>query len=86
MVNKVRFLYVVNCLVISATKAVSKLVENILIRPINHTKSTLTPVKVIAQQVTLFEKKRDTLPFLVFNSLERKNDPCKSEGPTLYPL
>ena len=40
MVNTVRFLYVVNCLVISATKAVSKLVENILIRPINHAKST----------------------------------------------
>ena len=86
MVNTVRFLYVVNCLVISATKAVSKLVENILIRPINHTKSTLTPVKVIAQQVTLFEKNRDTLPFLVFNPLEKKDDHCKSDSPTFYPF
>ena len=40
MVKTVRYLYVVNCFVIYATKAVSKLVENILIRPINHTKST----------------------------------------------
>ena len=38
----------------------------------------MTPVKVIAQHFTLFEKMRDTLPFLVFNSLERKDDPCKS--------
>ena len=29
---------------------------------------------------------RDTLPFLVFNSLERKDDPCKSDGPTFYPF
>ena len=29
---------------------------------------------------------RDTLPFLVFNSLERKDDPCKSDSQTLYPF
>ena len=40
----------------------------------------MTPVKVIAQHFTLFEKLRDTLPFLVFNSLERKDDPCKSDS------
>ena len=37
-------------------------------------------MKVIVQQVTLFEKKRDTLPFLVFNSLERNDVPCKSDS------
>ena len=29
---------------------------------------------------TLFEKMSDTLPFLVFISLERKDDPCKTGG------
>ena len=33
---------------------------------------------MIAQHFTLLEKMRDTLPFSVFNSLERKEDPCKS--------
>ena len=40
---------------------------------------------MIAQHCTLLEKMRDTLPFLVFNSLERKDDPCKSDGRTFYP-
>ena len=35
---------------------------------------------MIAQYFTLFEKMRGTLPFLVFNSLERKDDPCKSDS------
>ena len=29
---------------------------------------------------------RDTLPFLVFNSLEGKDDPCKNDCPTFYPF
>ena len=43
-----------------------------------------TPVKVIAQHYTFFEKMRDTFPFLVFNSLERKDYPCKSDSQTFY--
>ena len=39
-----------------------------------------TPVEVIALHFTFVDKMRDTLPFLVFNSLERKNDPCKSDS------
>ena len=49
-------------------------------------RDTLSPVKVIAQNCSFFEKMRDTVPFLLFNSLERKNNPCKSDGPTFYPL
>ena len=49
-------------------------------------KGRTTPVKVIAQDFTFFEKMRDTLPFFVYNSLERKNDPCKSDSPTFYPF
>ena len=40
---------------------------------------------MIAQHFTLLEKMRDTVSFLVFNSLERKDDPCKSDGRTFYP-
>ena len=29
---------------------------------------------------------RETLLFLVLNSLEGKNDPCKSDCPTFYPF
>ena len=43
-------------------------------------------MKVIVQQVTLFEKKRDTLSFLVFNSLERNDVPCKSDSLTYLPF
>ena len=41
---------------------------------------------MIVEHLTLFEKMRDPLPFVVFNSLERKNDPCKSDSPTMYLL
>ena len=41
---------------------------------------------MIAQHFTLLEKMRDTLLFLVFNSLERKDEPCKSDSPTFYPF
>ena len=36
----------------------------------------------MAQHLTIFEKMRETLPFLVFNSLETKDDPFKSDRPT----
>ena len=29
---------------------------------------------------------RDTLPFLVFNLLERKDDLCKNDSHTFYPV
>ena len=45
-----------------------------------------TPVKVIAQHFIFFEKMRVTLHFLVFNSLEGKDDPCKNDCPTFYPF
>ena len=51
-----------------------------------HQRGRTTPVKVIAQHFTLFEKISDTLPFLVFNSFERKDDPCKSDSGTFYPF
>ena len=35
---------------------------------------------MIAQHFTIFEKLRYTLPVIVFNSLERKDDPCKSDS------
>ena len=40
----------------------------------------------LAQHFTPFEKMRDTLPVLVFYSLERKDDPCKSDSQTFYPF
>ena len=41
---------------------------------------------MIAEYFIVFEKMGDTLPILVFNSLEKKNDPCKSDSPKLYPF
>ena len=43
-----------------------------------------TTVKVRALHFTYVDKMRDTLPFLVLISLERKNEPCKSDSPTFY--
>ena len=43
-----------------------------------------TTVKLIAQHFTFVDEMRDTVPFLVFNSLERKDDP--SDNPTFYPF
>ena len=39
---------------------------------------------MIAHYFTLFEKIRGTLDLLVFSSLERKDDPCKSDSSTFY--
>ena len=41
---------------------------------------------MIPEHLTIFDKMRDTLPMSVFNSLERKNDPCKSDSPRFYPF
>ena len=41
---------------------------------------------MIAHYFTLFEKNRDTLDILVFSTLERKEDPCKSDSSTFYPF
>ena len=45
-----------------------------------HQRRRTTPVKVIPQHFTLLKKLRDSLPFIVFNSLERKDNPCKSDS------
>ena len=47
---------------------------------LNSLEGGTTPVKVIAQHFTIFEKFCDTSPVIVFNSLERKDDPCKSDS------
>ena len=43
-------------------------------------------VKVIPEHFTIVDKMRDTLRMSVFDSLERKNDPCKSDSPRFYPF
>ena len=41
---------------------------------------------MIAEHFIIFEKIGDTLTMSVLNSLESKNDPCKSDSPKFYPF